>query len=95
MANTGDFIPSGYATTGGYVPGTTTVTVTPLGYAPGVCPDCGRCRTCGQEAGPTKPVEVKSIWNLPGWSWSGTGGSILPAGCITLSMSDALAGEVR
>lgn len=85
----GDFWVNGYGTsTGGYVPTTTTVTVTPT---PAICPDCGRCRTCGQP----KSVEVKPVWN---WNTFpiGTGyGTYTGNTDISLTMSDALAGEVR
>ena len=87
----GDYWVNGYGTsTGGYVPTTTTVTVTPT---PAICPDCGRCRTCGQPKPQTIPAPM--VPYSSGW-W----GIVPPATGtgyvgISLAASDALAGEVR
>lgn len=68
--------------------GTTSATVT---YPqPAVCPDCGRCRTCGQ---PQPPITVQPIWCVPLRPWEGPTWTATTS--ISLANADALAGEVR
>jgi hypothetical protein len=85
---------------GGYVP----VTVTYPQPPPAVCPDCGRCRTCGQPGPQTMPAPITPIHVWPTWTsnptnaeifWNSKNGNTTGYNGISLTMSDALAGEVR
>ena len=63
------------------------VTVTYPNHQPAVCPDCGRCRTCGQ---PQPPITVQPTWGTYDWPQPFFSGS-----SISLTAADAIAGEVR